>query len=99
MANELIPAEGRIELTYAYHTIDGTRFICGRHLAGQLVEDAMKLLVPACKGDVNAAWDDLWKMAAPVACRLDDEAKAGKLPGLVLTVGDAIGGKAKRSLG
>ncbi len=74
-----------IELSFACHILDDGRSICGRHLARQLVEDALKLLVPVHKSNVDAAWQELWEMAAPVARRLDDEAKAGGKPGLVLT--------------
>lgn len=65
--------------------LDDGRTVCGRHLARQLVEDALKLLVPVHSFDVDAAWQELWEMTAPVARRLDDEAKAGGKPGTVLT--------------
>ena len=75
-----------IELSYACHVLEDGRTICGRHLAGQLIEDAMKLLVPLHGLNVDAAWKELWDLAAPVARRLDDEAKAGGKPGLVLSL-------------
>ena len=77
--------ERTIELGYACHVLEDGRTVCGRHLARQLVEDALKLLVPVHGRDVDAAWQELWEMAAPVARRLDDEAKAGGKPGMVLT--------------
>lgn len=75
-----------IELKYACHLMDDGRTVCGRNLAGQLIDDAMKLLVPLHGFDVDAAWKEFWELAAPTARRLDDEAKAGGQPGLVLTV-------------
>lgn len=75
-----------IELTYPCHTISGTEFICGRALAKELVADALKLLAPVHAGNMDAAWHEFWEMAAPVARELDDEAKAGGLPGIVLSL-------------
>jgi hypothetical protein len=34
---------------------------------------------------MDTAWNEFLHMAAPVACELDDEAKAGGQPGIVLT--------------
>lgn len=78
-----------VELSYACHVIEGTRYICGRSLARELAADALKLLAPVHAGNMDAAWDEFLRMAAPVARQLDDEAKAGGQPGLVLTVQDA----------
>lgn len=75
-----------IELTYPCHTIGETRFICGRALAKELIADALKLLAPVHAGNMDAAWQEFWNMAAPVARELDDEAKAGGQPGLVLSL-------------
>lgn len=75
-----------IELTYSCHTLEDGRTVCGRSLARELIEDALKLLVPVNADDVESAWEELWELAAPVARRLEDEAKAGGKPGLVLTV-------------
>jgi len=77
-------AEETIELKYACHFMEDGRTVCGRHLAGQLIDDAMKLLVPLHGFNVDAAWKEFWELAAPAARRLDDEAKAGGKPGLVL---------------
>ncbi|NBU58949.1 MAG: hypothetical protein EBS23_04085 [Betaproteobacteria bacterium] len=78
-----------IELSYACHVIEGTRYICGRSLAKELAADALKLLAPVHGGNMDVAWDEFLRMAAPVARELDDEAKAGGQPGMVLTVQDA----------
>ncbi|MBL8845609.1 MAG: hypothetical protein JNN24_07545 [Hyphomicrobium zavarzinii] len=75
-----------IELTYPCHTIDGTNFICSRALAKELIADALKLLAPVHVGNMDAAWNEFLHMGAPVARELDDEAKAGGQPGIVLTV-------------
>lgn len=76
--------ERTMQLEYPVHTLEDGRTVCGRSLARELVEDALKLLVPMHKGSVDGAWQELWELAAPVARRLDDEAKAGGKPGLVL---------------
>lgn len=75
-----------IELVYPCHTVGDTRFICGRSLAKELIADALKLLAPVHAGNMDAAWQEFWHMAAPVARKLDDEAKAGGQPGLVLSL-------------
>lgn len=49
-----------IELTYPCHTIGGTRFICGRALAKELIADALKLLAPVHAGNMDAAWQEFW---------------------------------------
>ncbi len=79
------PEDKTIDLKYACHLLEDGRTVCGRHLAKQLTEDALKLLVPLHGFDVDAAWKEFWELAAPLARRLDDEAKAGGKPGLVLT--------------
>ncbi len=76
--------EETIEMKYSCHFMEDGHTICGRHLAGQLIDDAMKLLVPLHSFNVDAAWKEFWELAAPAARRLDDEAKAGGKPGLVL---------------
>lgn len=86
MDTNLVEPKGTIELTYAYHLVEGTQYICGRHLAEQLVEDAVALLVPPCGGNAMAAWDAVIRMAGVAARKLDDELTAGKLPGLLLRI-------------
>ena len=60
-------AEETIELKYACHFMEDGRTVCGRHLAGQLIDDAMKLLVPLHGFNVDAAWKEFWELAAPAA--------------------------------
>ncbi len=77
-------ASKRIQLTYPTHLLEDGETICGEHLAGELVADALRLLLAVEDNNSDAAWKKLWDLAAPVARKLDDEVKAGGRPGLVL---------------
>lgn len=74
-----------LKLTYPFHMLDDGKTVCGEHLARELIADALKLLVAVEGNNADAAWKKLWDLAAPVARQLEDEIKAGKFAGLILT--------------
>ncbi|KAB2912708.1 MAG: hypothetical protein F9K29_18280 [Hyphomicrobiaceae bacterium] len=74
-----------LKLTYACHMLDDGRTICGRNLAQQLIEDALKLLVPSHVGEVDRAWEELCVFAARSVNELKAKEKAGGNIGLLLS--------------
>lgn len=79
--------EGQVplELTYACHMLDDGRTICGRGLAQQLIDDAVRLLVPVHAGDVDQAWEEFCVVAARSVKGLKVREENGGGIGLVLT--------------
>ncbi|MCZ7593666.1 MAG: hypothetical protein M5U16_01210 [Hyphomicrobium sp.] len=80
-----MPVNGhRIEIAYPVHYLADGRTICGHALAGELIADALRLLIAMNGGNHTAACDAFDSMAEAAADRLDAEARAGNNVGLVL---------------